>query len=116
MTTELKGLRHNTGKPRMDLVAPELMRAAARVAGHPMVLAKYSERNWELGMPYGKVYASLMRHLAAWWEGEDNDRETGLSHLDHIAWNSMALSEYFRRRQEGSLPPEIDDRPHKTRG
>lgn len=46
---------------------------------------KYGPRNWEKGMTWGRLYAALLRHLFAWWKGEDFDEETGLSHLAHAA-------------------------------
>ena len=30
-------------------------------------------------------YSALLRHLFAWWGGEDRDPESGFSHLDHSA-------------------------------
>lgn len=101
--------RFNTDKLRMDLVAPSILTAIARVSA--MGAVKYGERNWEKGFQYKNVYSSLMRHLAAWWQGEDKDAESGLSHLDHIAWNIHVLVEHERRVAEGSLPSSADDRP-----
>lgn len=46
-----------------------------------------------------------MRHLWAWWRGEDTDPESGLSHAAHAAWGCFALLEYARTH------PELDDRP-----
>ena len=34
---------------------------------------------------------ALNRHLNDWMLGEDTDKESGLRHLAHIAWNSLAL-------------------------
>ena len=65
---------------------------------------KYAERNWEKGMPWSKVIAPLQRHLWKWMAGEDNDDETGLSHMIHVAWNAMVLVEYER------LYKNLDDR------
>lgn len=111
-SSALTGLRHNAGKPRVDLVAPSIMTAIAAVAAFGA--EKYAARNWEKGMEYGKVYASLMRHLMAWWQGEEVDAESGLPHLHHVAWNVQALVEYDRRLKAGTLPAEVDDRPHKA--
>lgn len=107
---DLPGLRFDAGKPRMDLVPPSVMTAIATVAAFGA--GKYGDRNWERGMPYSKVYAPLMRHLMAWWQGEHLDAESGLPHLYHIAWNAAALVEYARRLQDGTLPMTVDDRPH----
>lgn len=92
------GLRFDTGKPRVDLVPPEMIFAFAEVAAKG--IEKYPERNWEKGMPYSKVYAPLLRHLMKWWMGQDVDsgeQGTGLSHLSHVLWNAAALATYERR-------------------
>jgi hypothetical protein len=109
----LQGKRFNAGKPRIDLVAPSILTAIGEVAAFGA--SKYGDRNWEKGMEFGKVYASLMRHLIAWWQGEEKDAESGLPHLCHIAWNVQALVEYDRRVKNGTLPAEVDDRPHVVR-
>lgn len=43
---------------------------------------KYGRHNYRVGMVHASVYYdALMRHMSAWWEGEDIDPESGLSHL-----------------------------------
>ena len=82
----------------------------ARVAEYGAT--KYAERNWERGMSWGHCFSGAMRHLWAWWSGEETDPESGCSHLAHAAWNCMALWEY-RRRAIGTdnrcLPEGGDD-------
>jgi hypothetical protein len=46
--------------------------------------AKYGERNWANASPGSSTYISAsLRHILAWQSGEDNDPESGLSHLGH---------------------------------
>lgn len=52
----------------------------------------------------------MMRHLLAWWDGEENDPESGLPHTYHILMNAAMLVEY-----EQTLGEEFDDRPDKDR-
>lgn len=111
MPDSLTGLRFDAGKPRVDLVPPSMMLSAASVCAFGA--QKYGDRNWERGMPYGKVYASLQRHLLAWWGGEERDAESGMPHTWHVLWNAMALVEYERRLTAGTLPAEADDRPRE---
>lgn len=66
---------------------------------------KYSDRNWEKGFNYSRVFNSLMRHLTAWWNGEDNDPESSRSHLAHAACNVLFLL-HFTLTNTGT-----DDRP-----
>ena len=59
---------------------------------------KYGERNWELGMSWGRPFAALMRHMWAWWQGEARDPETGMSHLWHAGCCIAFLIAYEQRR------------------
>lgn len=98
-----EGVKFDAGKPRYDLVPPEFEDALAKVL--TFGAAKYGDRNWENGMKWGRPYAALRRHMAAWWGGEDADPETGLSHLWHAAC-CIAFLVAFEARGTGT-----DDRP-----
>lgn len=101
------GLRYNTGKLPMELIPPSLLIALAEVLKKGA--EKYEPRNWERGMDYSKCYACLLRHLLAWWGGEDLDKESGLHHLKHVACNTAFLLEYLESYPKG------DDRPSKLK-
>lgn len=89
------GLRFDSGKPRFDLIPPEPMLA---LANHFAVGAlKYAERNWELGMNWGRCFRSTMSHLWKWLGGEEFDDETGSHHLICAAWNCFVLYAYWAR-------------------
>jgi hypothetical protein len=89
------GRKDDHAKPRMDLIAPEAMVALARVL--TFGAEKYAPRNWEKGMDWGRVYAAAQRHMWAWLAGEDNDPETGLSHMAHAMCCLMFLIAYQAR-------------------
>jgi hypothetical protein len=55
---------------------------------------KYGRGNYQKGIHYSRVFSAAMRHLWAWWRGEEVDQESGLSHLAHAAWNVITLLEY----------------------
>lgn len=99
--------KNDNEKPRMDLIPahPLIDIAAVLTTG----AAKYGDRNWELGMSWGRIFAALMRHLWRWWGGEENDPEDGHSHLAHAACNILFLMEYIRMKNGK------DDRPYQTR-
>lgn len=78
-----EGVKYDAGKARYDLLPPEFLEATAQVL--TFGANKYGERNWELGMNWGRPFAALMRHMWAWWKGEKADPETGMSHLWHAA-------------------------------
>lgn len=78
---------------------------------------KYAPRNWEKGMPYTKVYKSVMRHLdkifatdyfeRPWCDSESlYDNESGLPHSWHVACNLMFLYHYVKHGVG------TDDRPN----
>ena len=71
----------------------------AKVAGFGAT--KYSAYNYLKGYPYSWSYSALQRHLHAFWSGEDNDGESGLSHLAHAMWHCGALLS-FRLRGLGT--------------
>ena len=92
---EVGGLRYDNGKPRVDLIDPDFLLQVGAVleAG----ARKYAERNWEKGMDWNKVYASMLRHMLKWQAGETNDDETGLHHMAHVACNAMFLLNYYKK-------------------
>ena len=100
----LGGVKFDQGKLRYDLIPPEMLEEAALVLTYGAV--KYGDRNWEKGMAWSRTFGALMRHMWAWWGGEDRDPETGYSHLSHALCCITFLSVY-RRRSIG-----VDDR-HK---
>lgn len=90
-----EGRKDDSGKSPMHLIAPELLDLTAEVLAHGA--EKYAPRNWEKGMAWHRPFAALMRHMWAWWRGEERDPETGLSHLGHAACCLMFLIAYQDR-------------------
>ena len=95
--------KHDSGKPRFDLVPHGSLLAIAKVMTYGA--EKYGERNWEKGLPMGRLYAAAQRHLIAWWSGEDTDSETDESHLAHACSCLMMILQYV---EDGGH--ELDDR------
>ena len=100
---EEKDLKKDTGKLRLDLLPVDALEEVSKV--YAFGAKKYAEHSWEAGMKLSRVYAALLRHLFAWWRGEDYDKESGLLHLAHVAWNAITLLTYALREVRG-----IDDR------
>lgn len=88
---------------RFDLLPWDVLWEVAEHYGRGA--AKYEERNWEKGYMWSLSYSALMRHLVAFWNGEDIDPETGSHHLDAVIFHAMALRRYT------VAFPEFDDRP-----
>lgn len=98
------GRKDDGEKVRMDLMPPDALLEVGRVL--TFGANKYSERNWERGMKYGRVIGAAQRHLLAVQMGEDHDPETGLLHAAHLACCALFLVA-FQLREIG-----FDDR-HK---
>lgn len=62
---------------------------------------KYDSWNWtkDGGFKYSRVLNSLLRHIFAYMRGEDNDPESGLSHLAHAGCNIVFLI-YFNKYKD----------------
>ncbi len=88
-------LKHDEGKLRMDLIPPEAIKGLAKVL--TFGTKKYHDRSWEKGICYSRIFAAVQRHLWSFWEGEDLDDESGLSHLDHAACGIAFLQTYRER-------------------
>lgn len=108
----------------MHTIDPNFILGIARVSAFGA--KKYHMRNFLMapGMKWSQVYDSLMRHLMAYWAGEELDvgpngefgetgdpatdmQWSGLPHIDMVAWNVMVLCTY--RNHEAFHPG--DDRP-----
>ena len=66
---------------------------------------KYDRYNFRRGYAWSLSFDALLRHLFAWWGGQDDDTESGLSHMAHACWHTMCLI-FFSKKF-----PEYDDRP-----
>lgn len=84
---------------RPGLIAPEFLDGVGKVLGFGA--KKYSPGNWSLGMNWSRSIDAHDRHMNSWKGGENNDPETGLSHLFHAACNLMFLS-VFQARNIGT--------------
>ena len=104
-TSKGNGLRFNQGKLRYDLVEPRAHRDMVEVLTDGAI--KYNSRNWENGLSWTSVLASLKRHIAAIECGEDYDPESGRLHIAHAACNVHFLNAFYY------IFPQGDDRPKR---
>jgi len=76
-----KGMKFDGDKLRMDLVPIPAIKAMAMGFGYGA--KKYGEWNWRYFKKedWKRLYAACLRHLFAWWEGEEIDEESELHHL-----------------------------------
>lgn len=84
------------GKLRMSLIPQkELDRVLVRYLEGA---EKYGESNWMKGMPLSVYYDSAMRHLQAWFAGEDSE-----DHAAAAVWNILCA-------MWSEDKPNLDDR------
>lgn len=96
-----------------DLVPfQEMTDAYVRVAEHGA--EKYAPWNWTKGLSRAQLIGSLLRHTFAYLRGEERDKDSGLSHTDHILWNASALSHNVHHGLEDGRRVE-PDREYKNK-
>lgn len=100
------GEKFDQGKLRYDLIDGYALQELASI--YTFGAQKYADNNWRKGLLYSRVFGALLRHVWAWWMGEDNDPETGLSHMAHAAWNCMTLASFSQPNVDRYK--EFDDR------
>lgn len=93
---DTEGIKHDADKIRPELISSEFIESLSAVL--TFGAKKYADRNWEKGMDWSRPFGGLMRHMWAWWRGENNDPETGFSHLAHAACCVMFLLTYEARK------------------
>jgi len=81
-------------KVRVDLLPIEPMTQIANVFGFGA--KKYFANSYRQGetVVWSRTYGSIMRHMMAFWSGEDNDPESGLPHLAHAGTQLFILMEH----------------------
>ncbi len=106
-------------KQRYDLISPIGLRRLAETCHEGAV--KYSDFNWERGMPVNDILNHAISHLYAYLSGDRSE-----DHLAHAGWNCFAAmhSEELwpqlnegKLRKPGCVPPcgdYEDDRPTDT--
>ena len=90
-----EALRHDSEKVRLDLIPAEQIMLLGQI--YTFGAAKYDDNNWMKGMNWRRMIGSMFRHAWSFARGEDNDHESGLSHLGHVAWNALCLYSYAVR-------------------
>lgn len=100
-----EGTKYDGGKAGVHLLPPGPLLEITKVLDFGAT--KYAPWNWSKGISWSRVYGATLRHLWAWYRGEDLDPETGLNHLAHAGGNLLFLLQYSRTKTS------FDDRPIK---
>lgn len=93
LVSNMSFVKHDQDKPRMDLIFWPAIEDLAKVLTHGA--RKYSDNNWHKCTSVMRYFGAAMRHMIAFWRGEDNDPESGLPHLSHAMCCIMFIQGIF---------------------
>ncbi len=96
------GAKLDAGKRRDGLVLLSFARALAAVSEVGTYGAnKYTDNGW-MSVPNGvnRYTDALLRHILSEASGELTDKDTGLLHAAHAAWNALARLDLMIRESE----------------
>ena len=77
----MNGTKHDMGKAQLSLIPYEALKAEA--AAFEFGVKKYSRNNYKGGFKQSRLLDACLRHVMAYAHGENNDLESGISHLGH---------------------------------
>lgn len=118
VTDYATGGAKGTKRTQLGAMDPAALIELARVAG--MGAEKYAAYNYLKGFDWALAFNAMQRHALLFWSGEDDDPESGLSHMAHAAWMALALVSFamrglgtdtrFKQHQERPQPtwPDYD--------
>ena len=97
-----------TGKSPMSVVSGPVMQEVA--LGMLEGARKYGRHNYRVaGVRASIYYDATMRHLMQWWEGEDTDPDSGLSHITKAICSLVVLRDSMvRDMMHDDRPPPTD--------
>ena len=112
------GAKVDAGKVRMHLITGGMARALTEVAKvGTMGAAKYTDGGWtEVPDGFRRYEDAQQRHAALRHMDEELDKESGLLHLAHEAWNALAKLDLYLRGNEPKQHLNIVAAPVPTGG
>lgn len=87
-----EAVKFDAGKPPLCLISRTALLEEAKVM--QFGVEKYGTHNWRGGMDFSRLMDAALRHVYAFADGEDLDKESGLSHLAHARCCLAFLLEY----------------------
>jgi hypothetical protein len=93
------------GKGRFDLISPIALRRLAIHMENGAV--KYSDRNWEKGIPLSRFFDSAIRHMYQFIGGDRSE-----DHLAAAMWNVHGIIHTEEKILAGELPESLNDLPN----
>lgn len=77
------------GKSRVDLIPWEGLSLVGKVFEFGSI--KYTKHDWRKGRPWTTYAGAIIRHTYQWLSGENDDPESKLPHMAHVAANAIML-------------------------
>lgn len=107
-----QAMRRNEGKPKLHALACFPHALAGVSNNQAFGASKYDTYNFMKGAPATESFDCALRHMLAWFGGEDQVQEAqakgyDVNHLDAAIWNLLRLREELVMRPKGF----VDDRP-----
>ena len=94
----LGGVKKDEGKVRWSLLPWDALQEVVKVL--EFGAKKYSDRNWEKGMDWDRLFDADLRHKVDWWQKkEDNAQDSQLHHLAHSVCDGLFLLAYVLRNK-----------------
>jgi hypothetical protein len=95
-----QAVKFDDGKVDWTLVPFEALEGMVQVL--QFGAKKYAAWNWTEGggFKWTRLVGSCLRHLFAWARGQDNDPESGLSHIYHAQCNLLFLAYYIGNKEK----------------
>lgn len=81
------------GKGAYELMSPFALERIAK--WYELGAQKYASRNWEKGIPFGRLIQSGIRHMYRWMAGDRSE-----DHLAAVCWNVMAMMHFEATGQD----------------
>ncbi len=91
--------KFDTAKVRVELLPTDALYEIGKVL--TFGAQKYAAGNWATGsgFAWSRLLGGLWRHTFAWARGEDNDPESGISHLAHAGCMLLFLLSHVLRKK-----------------
>ena len=93
----MSAVKYDEDKPRTDLLPSNALISASKVFGYgadkytrKKMLGEFNYKKGK-GLDHTRVFASIQRHLIAWNNNEDIDKESKMPHLWHACCGIMML-------------------------
>lgn len=93
-------IKHDNGKRDWSLLPYDSVEEVVKVL--EFGANKYARDNWKRGegFKYTRSFNALQRHILAFMRGEDNDPETGISHLSHAMCNLLFMQHFVLNKDK----------------